>query len=1350
MSEAGSASKRHNPVDSICRKIKTIQMRDQDSNPNLQIPKFQSRNFDSPQSNTKKNLEEMLKNRTVKNNDKDLVSFSPNSSNAFSPSLQLASPCHRQVAECDSPLGNATYSLNLMLKDRNRKIWSSCRAQSCSTPVVHPGDLQFKFCHSAVPNSSIVLEERPVPSTPGFYFADRKSEPITLQSPVVKRLSLSETGGLRRVVENKTEATSEISLICEEDLLDSIFHACDTEHRGKVAVSKIVDYLRHTTSRGLEDSGLDELCNMLDPERKDISMDLDTYHAIMKEWIDDCRNNCAEEKTKESVLGAEDSMFKLREGFLAVRRISGTMNITSGSLEAFGGDVSRGDLETSDLITCVADLQYNNQKLQDQHQKLKSTIEALEEANHRLLEENEELHNQWKSAQQSIMRARTLKEELDEMKMNMNSSEERKAQVVLQNKQLEKDNISLIHKISSLQEENMRNTVEAEGLRKTILEFTDKAAVLQVQLSDSENTLQKKDTSLHMKDLYIEELKSTLMEYVSVIENLRTEKTKLENDLQQMEQELLSNGITSPITHKFNRIMTKGLNSLHSELELAQKSPDVSVAEWMSPSGQNASLDVTLDREVLIMLQGPAREQVAAEFKAIMQNLQEETCDMSDLVLVSLQRLIDSDTDVKDLPGRMLEIIKADLKEKRNTWTQKLKQLEKHRDCLDKDFVRMAGNLRRLKTEQVHMRKELTSRLHELDTVRQQQEEAEGRVSAILAQLEDCSAQKEEFAHKSCSDWELLDDDSVPPLNAEPGNKDQKSCFFKRFCLQESNWLSRPHKTTLIPDPLCVYTPLLDALTLEILQLYPRLSARNYPHLAARKPLKCGTSKHKDLSKSSGSEAASLKLNKCRLVSFGVQTDVEILDNPAMQSPMSEESEPDQRRVTADVSSSGYALNPSEATDGISGSLENTLISSEPDAELLMMDVNDTASRDFSAKDGETGSTEGSALDSLFVRDISPEGPMSENTEVKSADQGAASHEGSCAPAIAPSSAVTEAFEEKNSTNNEKAMEAEFLRLSLGFKCDLFTLDKRLRLEERSRDLAEENLKKEIASCTKLLEALSPLCEDDNQSHEIVKKLEKSLQFLGQHTTRVASRAEMLGAIHQESRVSKAVEVMIQHVENLKRMYAKEHAELEELKEVLQQNDRSGSSADRVLASTQCRVIVTPRYLPSQPQDPFGGEKVDGKMHKRSNSWKLVGSKPNDNRLALQQRFTNYPWTEPTDEPIIREDEQNSDLPDCVNEENIRKCSFLEKNSPTETFTMFGKVNTWASDLKNSISTLNKPIVISLLAVLLLAALVSFLTGLSFQRPVDGAPVGTGDSWTSLQQLLWPYTGLHHNGQPPV
>ncbi|KAJ3612570.1 hypothetical protein NHX12_020841, partial [Muraenolepis orangiensis] len=147
----------------------------------------------------------------------------------------------------------------------------------------------------------------------------------------------------------------------------------------------------------------------------------------------------------------------------------------------------------------------------------------------------------------------------------------------------------------------------------------------------------------------------------------------------------------------------------------------------------------------------------------------------------------------------------------------------------------------------------------------------------------------------------------------------------------------------------------------------------------------------------------------------------------------------------------------------------------------------------------------------------------------------------------------TDALKEDRNSQlpSDKEVEAEFQKLSLGLKCDLFTLDKRLRLEERSRDLAEEN-------------ALTPLCEDDNQSMEIIHRLQKNLEILIQSMTRVSSRSEMLGAIHQENRIGKAVEVMIQHVENLKRMYAKEHAELLELKQTLLQNERSfGSQTDK-------------------------------------------------------------------------------------------------------------------------------------------------------------------------------------------
>ncbi|XP_073400109.1 inositol 1,4,5-triphosphate receptor associated 2 isoform X2 [Dendrobates tinctorius] len=1376
MTESGSASKRHNPVDSIRRKIKTIEMRNQESNQYLQIPKFQSRNFDSPQSSTKKNLEEVLKNQTMKNTSKNLISFSsPGNGTTFSPTVQ-------QVTSCDSPFSTKLYSTCTAATEQNKKLWTTCGSQSCSTPLVGPRDTHLKF-QSVLPGSeykNVILEDRVLQPDPNFYYG-RRSDQFMLRSPVVKRLSLSESAGLRQRTEQKSEAASEVSLICEEDLLNSIFHACDTEHRGKVAVSKIVDYLRHTTSRGSEDSGLSELCHMLDPERRDISMDLDTYHAIMKEWVEDCRNNGAENKTKESVL-AEDSMMKLRESLLAGRRVSGsTMNVTYGSLEAFGGDVSRGDLDTSDLITCIADLQYNNQKLQEQQSKLKAVSEAQEESNHRLLEENEELRSQLQSAQQAVSVVRTMKVDIEELKLNMSALEESKSTLVAHNKQMGKENLSLIQKISSLQDENQQSVLEVEEVRKALSQVTDKAAALQLQVTDFESALQKKDAELLVKDHYIEEMKSTLTEYSSVIENLRIEKNKLESDLQQMEQELLSNGINSPITYKLSRIISGGLNSLHTELEYAQHSLEISTPDWMSSTGRMSSLDITLDREVLLLLQEPSHEQMSSEFKTILLGLQKDANVMADQVLFPLQHLMESDINVEDLSGKMT-IIQKDLRERRKNWEEKLQQLQQHRESLDKEFAKLSGNLWRMKTEQLHLRKELSARAQDLEAARHLQEEAEGREAAVLAQLHD-SASKQDDLTSQIDDLEIslravrseseklqreLEEArreqrelqaAVQGLTSDRRSREQKATELEETInLLQGRILD--HQTRSIREEVgaqessCIcgrlqaapgeetqlgYTPSLDV---------PERGQPTPNYLATADRQKPDPrAEDKRPSDSAASEEASLIPGRLILTTTGVQTDEEMEKTFAKEIYRADHPE------SADTASISVI---SQISD-IGAALDNTLESSAA-ADLVTILQGDS---DAESKDGAEKENAGErSQDSGF-----PENEASSvrhHTEDCSKDGGAESHINSESekerrppaegpPAGTPGRNLQSA--EENHLSNEKEME-----------CDIFTLDKRLRLEERSRDLAEENLKKELASCKKLLEALTPLCEEDNQTHDIVKRLEKSLEFLTQHTTRVASRSEMLGAIHQESRVSKAVEVMIQHVENLKRMYAKEHAELEELREAMQQNDRSSNPPEREdalkLASSiaskvsPARRVSMPAYPrgTGSPMDLFGGDRIDGKLqHRRSNSWKLVGSRPNDNRPTLQRFMDTYARPEASEETAIKEDEPSAELIQEVKEERVRKPSYVQKPlPPATTETTYSRVLSCAKGLKRSIVNINKPLVVLATAAVLLVTLLSFLTGLSFHKPVDGAPAGTGVSWTSVQQLLWPYLGLRHNAPPPV
>lgn len=117
--ESNSRRRHHNPVDSLHRKIRTINMLDQASNPALQIPKFQSKNFDSPQNNMKKNLEEILKKRTLKTSDHD---NQPNSgtwllspgSDIFSLCPPVATPSPRHISATHS--SNATFSI-----DRNKE-----------------------------------------------------------------------------------------------------------------------------------------------------------------------------------------------------------------------------------------------------------------------------------------------------------------------------------------------------------------------------------------------------------------------------------------------------------------------------------------------------------------------------------------------------------------------------------------------------------------------------------------------------------------------------------------------------------------------------------------------------------------------------------------------------------------------------------------------------------------------------------------------------------------------------------------------------------------------------------------------------------------------------------------------------------------------------------------------------------------------------------------------------------------------------------------------------------------------------------------------------------------------------
>ncbi|XP_064589406.1 inositol 1,4,5-triphosphate receptor associated 2-like [Zonotrichia leucophrys gambelii] len=154
----------------------------------------------------------------------------------------------------------------------------------------------------------------------------------------------------------------------------------------------------------------------------------------------------------------------------------------------------------------------------------------------------------------------------------------------------------------------------------------------------------------------------------------------------------------------------------------------------------------------------------------------------------------------------------------------------------------------------------------------------------------------------------------------------------------------------------------------------------------------------------------------------------------------------------------------------------------------------------------------------------------------------------------------------------EQDLEAAFAHLALAFRCDVFTLQQRVQVERRARDAAEENIQEELGQCRAALERLGRSCASAG-CKETLEQLQHNLAVLAAAVERATSAAEKLGAVHQEARMSRAAEVMVQHVENLKRHHQREHAELEEMKRLIQQNSRN-----RQLAESQ--DDVEPRLRP--------------------------------------------------------------------------------------------------------------------------------------------------------------------------
>ncbi|XP_013391650.1 lymphoid-restricted membrane protein-like [Lingula anatina] len=184
----------------------------------------------------------------------------------------------------------------------------------------------------------------------------------------------------------------------------------------------------------------------------------------------------------------------------------------------------------------------------------------------------------------------------------------------------------------------------------------------------------------------------------------------------------------------------------------------------------------------------------------------------------------------------------------------------------------------------------------------------------------------------------------------------------------------------------------------------------------------------------------------------------------------------------------------------------------------------------------------------------------------------------SSAPCTTTSSSDTDSSVTASASTSHS--QAKFNQLALAFKTDKTTVEKRLELQGHIRSVAEDSILNEIGDMKNSIEMLGLLCTDQ-ESRDLYNAVQKHVEVVEYSTLRMSGHAELHGAVKQECRLSKAVDSMVQYVENLKRLHEKLSTELDETKRILKDNkimcpSLSSDLGDSVLLRRTTTLKFTP------------------------------------------------------------------------------------------------------------------------------------------------------------------------------
>ncbi|KAK3545005.1 hypothetical protein QTP86_032702 [Hemibagrus guttatus] len=632
------------------------------------------------------------------------------------------------------------------------------------------------------------------------------------------------------------------------------------------------------------------------------------------------------------------------------------------------------------------------------------------------------------------------------------------------------------------------------------------------------------------KTRHIEELKAAVMEYSSVTELLRAEKSKLESQMQLLLPDMAIPGLSLSVAYRLNQTSS---GSLETELALAQQNPPEG-AELFSSMCLASPLDETLDREVLLLLQGPTPEQMSVEFKLLINKLKQEFEEDTLEVLAALPGFIKNQEVQDTSTDPTLQGLRVQLEQRRSDWTHGLEQLKQYTDSLEKELLKMASNMRRSRTEILHLSVRLQEQENhklllreELDQLKTQQDHRDAGTQTDPPEVVDDeensspewdrvyplldSPSEEESAEFETNTQE--DDEKQPDDDADE-MEELLEDLSKLQCLQETCCGEDGKQDVITPEyeagppeagppegsppdessKGCPGSP--TRIIMDIISDTPLYKNRLEDHAEpqqeeARFPACSGPDDtHEQAACCSASLSHSYPQHADEvtplLSELPPPNSSDLVSAPAaapsLGQPFSlsgsapeEDPGPEGEQDVSDSMSSAQKLTQDQIS-AVPTVLERSGLlpvaeEEEPMTEASQQGAAAVNSKVVSGATGtsavkDNGASVSQTIRSRIKKDLeTPSSSMETIGEQRSQEDSDTPDKNGVIPEDG------ETMREDGLTQSEKDIESEFLRLSLSHRCDMFTLEKRLRLEERSRNLAEENVRKEVSSCQGLLQS---------------------------------------------------------------------------------------------------------------------------------------------------------------------------------------------------------------------------------------------------------------------------------------